>query len=104
MTSKMKASEKQIEIAKRIVATKGKMFSVLFEKADGSLRSMIARTGVSKGVTGEGRTFSMEEKGLVGVYEMLRDGENKFKEGQYRCFKISRLISAKVGGEELTIE
>ena len=92
---------KQIEIAKKIMNSKGKMFSIIFKKADGSLREMIARTGVSKGVTGEGRTFSMEEKGLVGVYEMLRDDKNRFTEGQFRCFKIDRLLKANIGGEEL---
>lgn len=100
----MEKTMKRIEIAKRIVDSKGKMFSVLFEKADGSLRSMIARVGVSKGVTGEGRTFSMEEKGLVGVYEMLRDENNRFKEGQFRCFKIDRLLKANIEGEELIAE
>ncbi len=92
---------KQKEIAQKIAETKGKMFSVMFIKADGSLRSMICRTGVSKGVTGEGRNFSMEEKGLVGVYELVRNQSNQFTDGRYRCFKIDRIVSAKVGGEEL---
>ena len=95
---------KQIEIAKKILNSKGKMFSVIFNKKDGTKREMTARLNVKKGVTGKGRNFEPKEHELISVYEMVRDSKGVMRDGQFRFVSIKGLISAKVGGEILTTE
>jgi hypothetical protein len=50
----------------------GKVFSAIFIKKDGSERKMVARTGVSKGVTGAGRKFDPADQNLLSVYDMQK--------------------------------
>ena len=53
-----------------IQQTKGKFFTVQFVKrTTGEVRKMNCRIGVSKGVTGTGKTYDPEEKGLVTVWD-----------------------------------
>jgi len=61
-------------IHKTIINTKGKFFTTTFIKKDGTVRTMTARTGVSKGVNGKGLKFNPTDKNLVVVYEMNKDG------------------------------
>jgi len=50
--------------------SKGKFFTVVFTKrTTGEVRKMNCRTGVSKGVTGIGKAYDPEEKGLVTVWD-----------------------------------
>jgi len=50
----------------------GTIFSVEFIKKDGSLRKMVARLGVKKGVKGVGMAYNPTEKGLLPVYDMQK--------------------------------
>lgn len=51
------------------------LFGVEFiKRSDGSLRRMVCRLGVAKGVTGEGRKFDPLSKGLLGVYDIQAGG------------------------------
>ncbi len=53
-----------------IQQTRGKFFTVQFVKrTTGEIRKMNCRTGVSKGVTGVGKTYDAKEKGLVTVWD-----------------------------------
>lgn len=47
-------------------------FSVTFRKRSNpdEIRQMTCRFGVSKGVTGKGRRFEANEKGLISVYDV----------------------------------
>lgn len=53
----------------------GKIFSCRFiKRSDGTVRRMVARTGVKIGVTGKGSAYDPEAKGLLTVYDMEKRG------------------------------
>ena len=54
------------------IAGDGKIASVDFIKKDGSLRKMVFRTKVTKGVTGEGMKYNPSDYGLRAVYDMQK--------------------------------
>ena len=75
-------------------ATKsGKIFSVTFEKKDGTIRTMVARRGVKKGVKGVGMSFNPDTKNLFVVYDMQKKG--------FRMVNLNTLIEAKVNGKTI---
>lgn len=82
------------EALKMIESTKGKFFSVTFEKKNGEIRNMNCRTGVKKGQAGGVATYKANPAN-IGVYDMVTD--------DYRCFNIERLKNLKVGGQEYTV-
>ena len=55
---------------KLIKASKGSIFSVNFTKADGTLRDMVCRTGVSKGVNGRGMAYEPQDYDLMPVFDL----------------------------------
>ena len=71
----------------------GKFMTVVFEKADGTLRTMNGRTGVKKHLQGGIKTFDAKDTDnselTVGIYETNVG---------YRCFKASRVKSITTGG------
>jgi hypothetical protein len=77
-----------------IQATNGKFFSVEFVKKDGSTRTMIGRTGVRQGLTGQGLNFSPEQRGLVVVYDVQVKG--------YRMVNTNTVTSFRCGAMEFT--
>lgn len=55
-------------------SSKGKIFSITFIKKDKSERRMTARTGVKKGVNGQGMKYNPSDYGMKSVYDMgVRD-------------------------------
>ena len=75
------------------------IFSIQFEKRDGSIRNMTARTGVWKGpggdasnprVTGEGMKYNPEDYNLRTVFDMQK--------GQYRHIGTDRVTNITIGG------
>lgn len=79
------------ELVKKIKATGGKFFSVTFiKRTTGSKRRMICRSGVSKGVTGEGRKFNPENHDLIPTFSVDSDG--------HRNISIEGILEAKIGG------
>lgn len=48
----------------------GSIYSVKFVKKDGTERLMNSIKGTSKGVSGVGKKFNDEEKGLLSVFDM----------------------------------
>lgn len=72
-----------------------KFFSVEFIKKDGSLRKMVARLGVTKGVTGEGMKYDPISKGLLPVYDVQKQA--------YRMININTIQSLKVKGKKWTL-
>lgn len=77
-----------------LASSKGKFFRVDFVKrTNGEHRRMVARTGVHKGVTGQGMGFNPREKDLMVVYDVEKRG--------YRCIPLDSVIAAKVNGQEV---
>ena len=54
------------------IAGDGKIASAEFIKKDGSLRKMVFRTKVTKGVTGEGMKYNPAQLGLRVVFDMQK--------------------------------
>jgi len=52
--------------------TNGKFFSVTFEKKDGTLRDMVARKGVTKGLKGGVNLAIKPANGLIVAYDVAK--------------------------------
>jgi len=71
--------------------TQGRIFSVTFEKKDGSLRQMVCRKGVRVGVKGTGAGWGAGAlKPLRTVFDM--------KKAAFRTIPTDRVVSVKVRG------
>ena len=77
-----------------VQSTRGRFFGVTFVKADGTLRNMTCRTGVSKHTSGGGLKYNPTERGNVIVWDTSVKG--------YRTIKLDRLVSLRFGGKEVT--
>ncbi len=73
-----------------IDSTKGRIFSVRFIKADGSIRKMICRTGVTSHLRG-GKSNHVNKPHLRTVFDL--------EIGQYRAINIDTLLEMKAFGE-----
>jgi len=61
------------KVMNEIKKTAGKIFFVEFVKKDGSIRKMLARTGVKKGINGNGHSLKEETKNhVIRVYDMMK--------------------------------
>jgi hypothetical protein len=69
------------------------IFSVMFQKADGTLRTMVCRVGVRKYL--HGGTSTHKGTNNLTVYDMHKRG--------YRVVPCDRLISYKVKGTVYTV-
>jgi hypothetical protein len=74
-----------------IQETKGKYFSVVFTKKDGSTRRMTARLGVKKGINGKGMSYDPSEKDLMVVWDAQKQ--------DFRMVNLSTIISFKCGSK-----
>jgi len=74
-------------------STRGRFFGVTFVKADGSLRKMTCRIGVSKHASGRGLKYNPTERGNVIVWDTSVKS--------YRTIKLDRLISLRFSGKEI---
>lgn len=72
-----------------IEETKGKYFSVVFTKKDGSTRRMTARLGVKKGVNGKGMSYDPNERDLMVVWDAQKN--------DYRMVNLATIVSFKCG-------
>lgn len=73
-----------------LLRERGGIFNVKFHKADGTLRSMNARFGVRKGVTGKGLKYNPSERSNIIVYSMNDNG--------FRTINYDRIVSIKFNG------
>jgi hypothetical protein len=71
----------------QILAKGNRFFSVTFIKKDGSLRRMVARLGVRKGVKGVGMSFSPSDKGLMVVFDMHKR--------EFRMINLETIVELK---------
>ncbi len=84
-------SPKAERVLSLINSTNGKIFACEFVKKDKTLRHMVCRTGVRKGVTGKGLAFDPLEKGLKPVYDMQKRG--------WRMINLETTFALKIAGE-----
>lgn len=80
---------------KLIKSTNGAIFSVSFVKSDGTLRDMVCRTGVSKGITGKGLAFEPSDHDLMTVYDLQR--------GAYRMIRLDTLQRVTANGRTFAV-
>ena len=73
------------------IAGDGKIASAVFIKKDGSLRKIVFRTKVTKGVTGEGMKYNPSDYGLRTVYDMQKLA--------FRHINLETVISIRAKGE-----
>ncbi len=76
--------------------SKGKIFSAVFLKKDGTIRRMNCRLNVKKGVNGKGMSYDPIKRGLLPVYDMDKKG--------FRMININTLISFKVNGKNYNVK
>ena len=80
-----------------IRGSKGKVFGVTFiKRTTGEVRTMQARLGVRKGVTGEGLKFNPKDYALIPVYEMPMQ--------QFRMVNLEGLTNLSIEGEKYEVE
>lgn len=70
----------------------GTIFSVVFQKSDGTLRRMVCRTGVTARLKGGKSTYDSNPDN-VGVFDTEAD--------DYRCFNGNRVLRIKGGGAKV---
>lgn len=80
---------------KLIKSTRGTFFSVSFVKADGSLRDMVCRLGVSKGVNGKGQSFEPKEYDLLTVWDTQKRA--------HRMIRLDTLRRVTVDGQSFNV-
>lgn len=68
---------------------KDKIFSVTFVKrTDGSVRTLVGRKGVHKGVKGVGLKFDPSSKGLITIFDMQKNA--------FRMINLETIISIRL--------
>jgi len=80
----------------KIKGTHGRIFRANFVKKDNSLRTMVCRLGVKKGVKGIGMSYNPAEKGLIGVFDMQKN--------EFRMINIKTLHSLRIANAEWIIK
>ena len=91
----MKISRKQAVAL--IKGSKGRVFGVQFiKRSTGEVRTMSARTGVAKYVTGEGLKFSPSKKNLIAIFDMNKQG--------YRMINLEGITSLRMNGSVMEVE
>ena len=81
------------ETLSEIQKAENTIFSVEFIKKDGTVRTMVARLHVKKGVKGTGMAYNPIEKGLIPVWDMQKNG--------FRMINLKTVTELKIKGEEL---
>jgi len=88
----------------------GRIFTIDFVKrGDGSIRTMSARRGVSKGVKGVGQPYKPEDHNLLTVYDMTKldpkaphnqgKTEDELQKGAFRNINLDALVALRMGGK-----
>ena len=86
------SGEIDVSTAKKFIFdTKGKIFTVVFIKKDGTERTMNARLGVKKYLKGGELKYNASEMGLIPVYDIQSKG--------YRMVNSNTIKKLKIGGK-----
>ena len=88
---------KRVEVTRAVAVCKilantnnGRIFSATFIKKDGSIRTMRARKGVTKGLKGGQMKYTPLDKALMGVFDM--------DISEYRMVNLDGLIKFSANG------
>lgn len=105
------------EAADRIRKSGGKLFGVTFiKRSTRSPRHMVARTGVRKGVTGDGKRFDPNAHNLLTVHEFVTDPETTREDvsgqfigngnmgTQFRHVPIENIRELRIGGKRFKVQ
>lgn len=89
------------ETAKQLIfdtlnVNNGQIFGVQFVKKDGSIRDMVARLGVKKGVTGEGMKYNPADFNLITAFDMHIK--------KHRHISVDTLTQLKINGQIFDVE
>jgi hypothetical protein len=79
----------EFETIKKLVSD-GRVFSVDFIKKDGTLRSMLCRTGVTKHLQGGEKKYDTDSLEYLTVFDMQKQG--------YRTINTKTIVKMKVDG------
>lgn len=86
----------RVKAAELINNSKGRIFTVVFTKVDGTLRTMNCRKGVVKGIVKEvnrkKKAVDTENLGLITVYDMQEKGYKKVNLQTISSLKINKEI------------
>ena len=85
----------KLEAYAKIKDSDGKFFTARFIKKDGSLRTMTARLGVRKGLTGTGLAFNPLSYLLIPVFDIQKH--------EYRMINLNTMLYLKTEGEEYNV-
>lgn len=70
----------------------GSIFTVIFEKSNGELRTITGRINVKKHLKGGRKTFSDEEKNLITIYSFKDKGYRSFKAGKIKELRARKMV------------
>lgn len=92
----------RMEAARLINQTKGKFFKVVFiKREDGSIRHMLARTGVHKHTRGGSLAYDPDAYALRGVWDCVEKGYRMVNLNAVLAFQCGKLnVSSPVGREK----
>jgi hypothetical protein len=77
----------------KIQKAENTIFSVTFTKKDGTVRTMVARLNVKKGVKGTGMAYNPIEKGLLPVFDMQKNA--------FRMINLKTVTELKIRKEQI---
>ena len=77
----------------QIQTAESTIFSVEFIKKDGTVRNMVARLNVKKGVNGNGMSYDPIAKGLLPVWDL--------KANNFRMINLKTVTKLQIKGEEV---
>ena len=78
----------------RSLVSDGKIFAVdFYKRSDGSLRRMLARTGVHSGLSGVGPSYDAEKHNLLTVFDVQKRA--------YRTIPADAIVRLKAHGREI---
>ena len=77
----------------KIQTAESTIFSVEFIKKDGTVRNMVARLNVKKGVNGNGMAYDPISKGLLPVWDMQKNA--------FRMINMKTVTKLQIKGEEV---
>ncbi len=93
-TPQIIARDKAVRFLER--DTQGRIVSVYFQKADGTMREMVCRRGVRKHLRGGELPYDPKSRLLLPVFDMTQR--------QYRMVNLASLVSFKVSGETFIVQ
>lgn len=77
----------------KIQTAQNTIFSIEFIKKDGTVRNMVARLNVKKGVNGKGLSYDPIAKGLLPVWDLQKNA--------FRMINLKTVTKLQIKGEEV---